>query len=77
LVGFMPDTVMFLDWLWPSEINNVLGNQIAGVAAGHITPEEAAQAMQDVHDKLVKEEGYKYNWYDAWTKEDWDAVTPK
>lgn len=77
LVGFMPDTVMFLDWLWPSEINNVLGNQIAGVAAGHITPEEAAQAMQDVYDKLVKEEEYKYNWYDTWTKEDWDAVTPK
>ena len=77
LVGFMPDTVMFLDWMWPYEINNVLGNQIAGVASGHFTPEQAAQAMQDVYDKLVKEEGYKYNWYDSWTKEDWDAVTPK
>lgn len=76
LISFVPDTVMFLDWLWPYEINNVLGNQIAGVASGHITPENAAKAMQDIYEKLVKEEEYQYNWYDVWTKEQWDDVTP-
>lgn len=77
LVGYMPNTVMFLDWMWSLEINNVLGNQIAGVASGHITPEEAAEAMQEVYEKLVREEDYKYNWYDNWSQEEWDAVTPK
>lgn len=76
LAGFVPETVMFLDWMWPYEINNVLGNQIAGVASGHITPEKAANAMQEVYERLVKEEGYQYNWYDAWTEKEWEAVTP-
>jgi raffinose/stachyose/melibiose transport system substrate-binding protein len=76
LASFVPNTVMFLDWLWPYEINNVLGNQIAGVASGHITPENAAKAMQDIYEKLVREEGYQYNWYDAWTQEQWEDVTP-
>lgn len=76
LAGFMPNTIVFLDWMWPSEINSVLGNQIAGVASGHITPEDAAQAMQDVYEKIVREDGYSYNWYDNWTEDQWAEVTP-
>ncbi len=76
MVSFMPDTIMFLDWLWPSEINNTLGNQIAGVTAGHITPEAAAQAVQDTYEKLVRENDYSYNWYDKWTEDQWAEVTP-
>lgn len=76
LSEFMNSTEMFLDWMWPAEINNALGNQIAAVAAGAASPEEAAQAVQDVYEKLVSEEGYAYNWYDSWTEEEWAAVTP-
>ena len=76
LISFMPETVMFLDWMWPSEINNVMANQIAGVAAGHIAPEAAAQAVQDSYEKIVRENDYKYNWYDGWSDEQWAEVTP-
>jgi raffinose/stachyose/melibiose transport system substrate-binding protein len=76
MMSFMPDTVMFLDWLWPSAINNVLGRQIGGVAAGQITPKNAAKAMQDIYERQVKEEDYQYNWYDSFTQKQWDEVTP-
>lgn len=76
LIGFMPNTLIFLDWLWPSEINNVVSNQIAGVAAGQITPEDAVAAIQKSYEKQVAEEDYSYNWYDHWDDAQWEAVTP-
>ena len=58
----------------PAELVESLGNQIAGVAAGQITPEAAAQAVQDTYETIVQEDGYSYDWYNDWTDEQWAAV---
>lgn len=60
--------------MMPAELVESLGNQIAGVAAGQITPEAAAQAVQDTYETIVQEDGYSYDWYNDWTDEQWAAV---
>ncbi len=74
LLSFVPKTIMYLDWMMPAELVESLGNQIAGVAAGQITPEAAAQAVQDTYETIVQEDGYSYDWYNDWTDEQWAAV---
>ncbi len=55
----LPHTIRFLDWIWPSEINNEFQAAIQGVIGGTQTPEVGMAAVQAVFDKLVAE-GYEY-----------------
>ncbi|MBB5752928.1 ABC transporter substrate-binding protein [Prosthecomicrobium pneumaticum] len=48
-----PNTVKFLDWIWPSEIAVATSSAIAGIVGGTTTPEEAAASLQSVYDDLV------------------------
>lgn len=70
------NTIMFLDWIWPSTVNDAMCNAIPGVLAGQMTSEEAAASLQDALDNVVEEQGYSYNWYDSWSDDDWAAVEP-
>lgn len=67
--------ITYLDWIWPAEINDAIATNIPAVGAGYITAEDAVDEIQAVYDRIVKE-GYQYAWWDEWTQEQWDAVTP-
>jgi raffinose/stachyose/melibiose transport system substrate-binding protein len=74
--NFYPNTIRFLDWIWPAEVNDAMQGSIAGVISGSMTPEQAAQNVQDAYDKVVKEKDYSYDWWSKWTDADWKKVTP-
>lgn len=76
LRGFGENTLMFLDWMWPSEINETMYSNISALVAGSVTPEQVVQLIQARYEQIVDLDGYSYNWYDTWTQEQWDAVTP-
>lgn len=71
------NTIPFLDWIWPAEINDAFTQAIPAVMGGYMTPEEAANKVQDTFDTMVKEKEYKYDFWSDWTDADWEAVTPK
>ncbi|WEK51493.1 MAG: extracellular solute-binding protein [Candidatus Kaistia colombiensis] len=48
-----PNTVKFLDWVWPAEVATAVSSSIAGVVGGQITPQQAADSVQAVYDDLV------------------------
>lgn len=73
---FMPHTIQYLDWMWPTEVNDVMTQVIPAVMVGSMTAEEAAQQVQDAYDTVVLEKDYQFNWWDKWTEEDWAKVTP-
>jgi raffinose/stachyose/melibiose transport system substrate-binding protein len=43
-----PATIKFLDWIWPAEVSSATASAIAGVVGGELTPEEAAESVQEV-----------------------------
>jgi raffinose/stachyose/melibiose transport system substrate-binding protein len=47
-----PNTIKFLDWIWPSEVATATASAIAGIVGGTITPEQAAASVQTVFDDL-------------------------
>ena len=73
---FMPNTITYLDWLWPSEVNDAVMQVIPEVMTGSVTAEAAAQTVQDAYDTVVAEKSYSFNWWDKWTTADWAKVTP-
>ncbi len=73
----VPNSVMFLDWIWPSEVNDAFSQTIPAVASGNMTPEEAVEVVQAAYDTAVAEKEYTYDWWNAWTDEDWAKVTPQ
>lgn len=73
----VPNSVEYLDWIWPTEVNDAMCNVVPTVISGSMTAEEAAEYVQETLDKLVSEEDYVYDWWESWTDEDWDNVTPR
>jgi raffinose/stachyose/melibiose transport system substrate-binding protein len=53
-----PDTVKFLDWIWPVEVTTTVASSIAGVVGGDLTPEDAAAAVQKAFDDLKAQGGW-------------------
>lgn len=76
LEEFVPNTIKFLDWIWPVEVNNAVMNGIPAVMVGAMTAEEAAAEVQRAFDTLVAEKDYSFDWWTSWTENDWEAVTP-
>lgn len=74
---FIPNTVMFLDWIWSPEINDAFCQAIPAVVSGYVTADEAVETVQKAYDTLVLEKEYSYDWYNKWDDEDWAKVTPK
>ena len=55
-----PNTVRFLDWIWPTEINDAFQDAIQGIVGGTITAEEGLAQVQQAYDDLVFD-GYSYD----------------
>ena len=54
-----PATIRFLDWIWPTEINDAYQAAIQGVVGGTLSAEEGAAQVQQAYDDLVAD-GYTY-----------------
>jgi raffinose/stachyose/melibiose transport system substrate-binding protein len=50
-----PNTIKFLDWIWPSEVTTAVASGIAGVVGGTATPEDAAKGVQAAFKTLVND----------------------
>lgn len=72
----VPDTIMYLDWIWPSEILGAFQAVVPAVVTGAVTAEEGTYQLQDAYDTLVREQEYQYDWWNQWTEDDWAKVTP-
>lgn len=72
-----PNTITFLDWIWPMEINDAFTAGIPAVVTGAITPAEAAQNVQAAFDAMAEEKNYKFDYWTDWTNADWEKVTIK
>ena len=66
----------YLDWLWPSEVNDALSSAIVAYISGAMTDQEAAESVQKAYEQVCEEKDYSYAWWDSWTQEQWDQVTP-
>lgn len=73
---FAPDTILWLDWIWPNDVNNAVISAIEGVLYNHQTPQDAAQTVQAALDTLRSQQTYVYDWWDTWTSTQWEKVTP-
>jgi raffinose/stachyose/melibiose transport system substrate-binding protein len=69
-------TIGWLDWIWPNEVNNAVIQAIQGVLFNNQSPRAAAQVVQTSLDTLKAQQGYAFNWWSKWSKSDWAKVTP-
>lgn len=73
----VPLNTIWIDWIMPIQMNDALMQAVPAAMSGEVTPEKAAQNVQDAYKTLVKETGYEYSWWESWSDEQWDSVTPK
>jgi raffinose/stachyose/melibiose transport system substrate-binding protein len=73
----VPNSVMYLDWIWPGEINDAIGQVIPAVVSGRTDSDQALAAIQRVFETIKAEKNYEYDWWNKWTSEDWAKVQPK
>lgn len=72
----IPDAMPFLDWIWPVEVNDAFMSAIPAVLAGQMDSKQATESIQNSMDTVREEQNYVSNWWDNWTQEQWNAVTP-
>ncbi len=70
------NSAKYLDWIWPSEVNDALSTAIVASISGEMTSQEAAAYVQKAYDTVCEEQDYTYAWWESWTEEQWDNVTP-
>lgn len=73
----VPLNTIWIDWVMPIQMNDALMQAVPAAMSGEVEPKQAASQVQDAYETLVKETGYKYSWWDTWTDEQWENVTPK
>jgi raffinose/stachyose/melibiose transport system substrate-binding protein len=73
----VPNSCMYLDWIWPAEVNDTVSQVIPAVMTGRINSSEAVTKIQKSYETVREEKSYVYNWWDVWTDADWAKVQPK
>ena len=72
---FIPNTVQFLDWIWPSKVNDAVTSAITDVMYNNKSPQDAAASVQSALDKYKSEEDYQFDWWQGWKDADWQKVS--
>lgn len=75
--SILPNTIQFLDWIWPADVNEAFKTTIPACLSGQMTCEQAAQSVQDALETVRMEQNYDARWWESWTDDQWDSVTPK
>ncbi|MGI9006885.1 MAG: ABC transporter substrate-binding protein [Streptosporangiaceae bacterium] len=73
---FLPRTIGWLDWMWPSPVTTSMENAIEGVLFNHESPAQAAQAVQTELNTLRQQQNYTYDFLGGWSKSQWAKVEP-
>lgn len=73
---FLPKTIAWLDWMWPSDVTTSVENAIEGVLFNHQTPAQAAKSVQGQLDTLRQQQNYTYDFLSTWSKAQWARVEP-
>jgi raffinose/stachyose/melibiose transport system substrate-binding protein len=73
---FLPKTIGWLDWMWPSQVTTSVENAIEGVLFNHQSAEEAAHAVQTELDTLRQQQNYSYDFLSGWSNSQWARVEP-
>lgn len=73
---FLPRTIGWLDWMWPSPVTTSMENAIEGVLFNHESPQQAAQAVQTELNTLRQQQNYNYDFLSGWSKSQWSKVEP-
>ena len=73
---FLPRTIGWLDWMWPSPVTTSMENAIEGVLFNHESAQQAAQAVQTELDTLRQQQNYTYDFLSGWPKSQWAKVEP-
>jgi raffinose/stachyose/melibiose transport system substrate-binding protein len=73
---YVPNTITYLDWIWPTEINDAIVEVIPAVMTGNMTTDQAVERVQKAYDTLVEEKQYSFDWWNTWADTDWQKVTP-
>lgn len=74
--NFLPRTIGWLDWMWPSPVTTSVENAIEGVLFNHQTALQAAQSVQTQLDTLRQQQNYTYDFLSGWSKSQWARVEP-
>ncbi len=74
--NFLPKTIGWLDWMWPSDVTTAVENAIEGVLFSHQAPLAAAQAVQTELNTLRQQQNYSYDFLSKWSKSQWAQVEP-
>lgn len=72
---FAPHTVIYLDWIWPGQINDAVRNAIIDVMFNDVDPADAAGNVQAAYDSLVAQEDYAYAWWEDKPQGFWDEIS--
>lgn len=72
----IPKTVPYLDWIWPAEINAAVYQSIPAIVTANTSSEEAVKSVQETLKRIQDESDYVFDWWNTWTDEQWDAVSP-
>lgn len=72
---FIPNTITFLDWIWPGAVNDAVTAAVIDIMYNGKSAKDAAADVQAAYDKLVAEEDYQFDWWETWTPEQWQSVT--
>jgi raffinose/stachyose/melibiose transport system substrate-binding protein len=73
---FLPKTIGWLDWMWPSQVTTSVENAIEGVLFNHQSAAEAAHAVQTELDTLRQQQNYSYDFLSGWSNSQWARVEP-
>jgi raffinose/stachyose/melibiose transport system substrate-binding protein len=74
--NFLPRTIGWLDWMWPSPVTTSVENAIEGVLFNHQTATQAAQTVQTELNTLRQQQNYTYDFLGGWSKSQWARVEP-
>jgi raffinose/stachyose/melibiose transport system substrate-binding protein len=70
-------SVQYLDWMWPSEVNDAISSAVPAVIQGEMDSAKAAASVDEAYRRVVEEDNYIYDWWNRWSEEEWGKVTPK
>jgi raffinose/stachyose/melibiose transport system substrate-binding protein len=76
LTSYLPRTVGWLDWIWPTNVVTAMENSIEGVLFQGETPAAATKALQTSLDTLRSQQNYGFGFWNKWTSAQKKGVEP-
>lgn len=70
------NSVLFLDWIWPAEINATVCEIIPAIVMDNMTVDEGVSKIESTLSTIKEEKDYTFDWWSKWSDEDWAKVRP-